>query len=247
MEDLEDELKTDTDTDSSSDESVIETIEKHRRLENGRYEYKILYSSGNKQWAVEDLLEKDVPGLVEEYKIKNSLEANGEEIVHAIPTSPSEKIDVEIEGEDDTGLCLTPLKKRRTGNQDKIVDVLTVHSPKGKEVLVKTNKNKCWIDHANYEIGTSYNEETNATYWNEGESLFGVNCNVCKQSFRSSKKKPSSTKPAYICINRLCNEIYCKTAICNECFREKQLEAINEDNKKTQRFWQTRSSVKNLN
>ena len=47
MEDLEDELKTDTDTDSSSDESVIETIEQHKKLENGKFKYKIKYSSGS--------------------------------------------------------------------------------------------------------------------------------------------------------------------------------------------------------
>ena len=113
---LENELRTDTDADSLSDESFIETMEKHRRLENGKFECRMSHSSGIKQWAVEDLVEKDMPGLVKEHKIKNSLEANGEEMVHAIPTSPSEKTDVEIEGEDDTGLCLTPLKKKRTGN-----------------------------------------------------------------------------------------------------------------------------------
>ena len=114
MEELDNELNTDTD--SSSDESVIETIDKHRRLENGKMEFRVLYSSGKKQWAGEDLVKIDVPGMVEGYKIENSLEANGEEIFHAIPTSPSRKIDVVIEGEDDIGLCLTPLKKKRTGN-----------------------------------------------------------------------------------------------------------------------------------
>ena len=245
MEDLDNDLNTDTDL--SSDESVIETIEQHKRLENGKLKFKIKYSSGNDQWAMENLLEKDVPEMVKEYKIKNSLEGETEDIVHAIPTSMSEEIDVVIEGEDETGVCLTPLKRKRTGNRDDIVDVLTVHSPKGKEVLVKTNKKKCMIDHDIYEIGTTYKEETNAQYWNEGESLFGVNCNVCKQSFQSSKIKPSCTKPAYVCINRCCNDIYCKTTICHECFKEKQLEAINEDDKKTKHFRQTRMRVKKLN
>ena len=134
MEDLDNDLNTDTDL--SSDESVIETIEQHKRLENGKLKFKIKYSSGNDQWAMENLLEKDVPEMVKEYKIKNSLEGETEDIVHAIPTSMSEEIDVVIEGEDKTGVCLTPLKRKRTGNRDDIVDVLTVHSPKGKEVLL---------------------------------------------------------------------------------------------------------------
>ena len=48
-----------------------------------------------------------------------------------------------------------------------------MHSLKGKEVLVKSSENRCKIDHDKYEIGTSYNEETNARHWNEGESSFG--------------------------------------------------------------------------
>ena len=144
-------------------------------------------------------------------------------------------------------MCASLLWKKETRNKDGIVDVLTVHSPKGKEVLLKSSKNRCKIDHDKYEIGTSYKEETNARYWNEGESLFGVKCNVCKQSFQSSKKKPSSTKPAYVCINRCCNDIYCKTTVCHECFRKKQLEAINEDSKKTQRCRPKRSRIKNVN
>ena len=47
-----------------------------------------------------------------------------------------------------------------------------MHSPKGKEVLVKTNEKKCWTDHAKCEMGTTHNEETNAKHWNEGKSLF---------------------------------------------------------------------------
>ena len=47
-----------------------------------------------KMRLVENLLEKDVPEMVKEYKIKNSLEGDEEEIVHAIPTSSSEEIDV---------------------------------------------------------------------------------------------------------------------------------------------------------
>ena len=61
-------------------------------------------------------MEKDMPEMVKECKIKNSLEGETEEIVHAIPTSLSEETDVAIEGEDNTGVCLTPLKKKRTGN-----------------------------------------------------------------------------------------------------------------------------------
>ena len=39
MEDLENDLNTDTDL--LSDESVIETIEQHKKVENGKFKYKI--------------------------------------------------------------------------------------------------------------------------------------------------------------------------------------------------------------
>ena len=70
MEDPDNELSTDTDADLSSDESVIETMENHRRSESGKVECEMLCSSGTKQWALEDLVEKDVPELVEECKKK---------------------------------------------------------------------------------------------------------------------------------------------------------------------------------
>ena len=109
----EEDLNSETDL-LSDDESVIETIEQHKKLVNGKLRYKIKYSSGNKQWALEDLLKKDVPEMVKEYKIKNYLESDTEEIVQAIPASSSEEEDVVIEGEDNTGMCLTPVKKKRT-------------------------------------------------------------------------------------------------------------------------------------
>ena len=122
MEDLkrEEELLNDSssnsDADSSSDESVIENIEKHKRLVNGDIKYQIRYSSGSKQWAEEALLEEDVPEMIKEYKSNNSLGSDKEEIVQeivqAIPTSPSKEADVEIEGEDESGVYLTPVKKK---------------------------------------------------------------------------------------------------------------------------------------
>ena len=56
---------------SSDDESVIETIEQHKKLVNGKLSYKIKCSSGNKQWALEDLLKKDVPEMVKEYNARD--------------------------------------------------------------------------------------------------------------------------------------------------------------------------------
>ena len=110
-EDEEEDLNSETNL-SSDDESVIETIEQHKKSVDGKLHYKIKYSSGSKQWAAEDLLEKDVPEMVKEYKINNSLASDNEEIVQAFPTSSSEEADVVIEGEDRTGVFLTPVKKK---------------------------------------------------------------------------------------------------------------------------------------
>ena len=78
----------------SDDESVIETMEQHKKLANGKLSHKIKCSSGNKQWEVEDLLEWDVPEMVKEHKIKNCLGSDEEETVQAIPASLSAEADV---------------------------------------------------------------------------------------------------------------------------------------------------------
>ena len=79
---------------SSDDESVIETMERHKKSVNGKLSYKIKCSSRNKQWAVEDLLEKDMPEMVKECKIKSCLGSDEKEMVQAVPASLSAEADV---------------------------------------------------------------------------------------------------------------------------------------------------------
>ena len=97
-EDEEEDSNSDTDS-LSGDKSVIETMEKHKKLVNGKLSYQIKCSSRSKQYAMEDLLEKDMPEMVKEYKINNSLGNDNEDAVQAIPTSSSEESDVSNEGE----------------------------------------------------------------------------------------------------------------------------------------------------
>eukprot|EP00957_Ditylum_brightwellii_P130428 9949962-Ditylum_brightwellii.AAC.1 len=94
---------------------------------------------------------------------------------------------------------------------DDSIQSIGSHNDNSKE---PPDDDKCSICHDKFESSISYNEETDAKYYQDNFYLSGSNCADCNAKFvwNGNNKEgktfyPSQTKPAYTCINTNCGHM----------------------------------------